>query len=261
MRILNIAVRRLSLLEFFNEDPQHRRTSSRSVGVLQWGSSTSPYVLSVCSSSSMRILNIAVRRLSLFEFFNEDPQHRRTSSQSVRVPQWGSSTSPYVVSVCSSSSMRILNIAVRPLSLFEFFNEDPQHRRTSSQSVRVLQWGSSTSLYVVSVLWSVRLTRHSRLITLELTDLHTDTETHTGRQVHVQAAIQLSISYKETCNDVQIPHCTNDAIAMSFWQPKRTSDNDYAIYFVGPPFRGSAIPGYYCYNNPNTNRILTLTLP
>jgi len=28
----------------------------------------------------------------------------------------------------------------------------------------------------------------------------------------------------------------------------------------GPPFRRSAIPGYYCYNNPNSNPILTLTL-
>ena len=29
---------------------------------------------------------------------------------------------------------------------------------------------------------------------------------------------------------------------------------------LGPPFRRAAIPGYYCYNNPNTNLTLTLTL-
>jgi len=41
---------------------------------------------------------------------------------------------------------------------------------------------------------------------------------------------------------------------------KQQSVTIWVRHSGGPPFRRSAIPGYYCYNNPNPNPILTLTL-
>jgi len=57
---------------------------------------------------------------------------------------------------------------------------------------------------------------------------------------------------------VTMPAHRHDAHASS--QCWRIVTMIWVCHSGGPPFRRSAIPGYYCYNNPNPNPILTLTL-
>ena len=48
------------------------------------------------------------------------------------------------------------------------------------------------------------------------------------------------------CVSCQWPFITNKSETFS-------TSPEQCFYDLGPPFRRSAIPGYYCYNNPNPN--------